>query len=151
MIKPLNRLINTSRYTLSYFQRLASSAHLFFVKMSEKSDQGVAMGKTHRYSKEERKQMLKQRRQEKKAAKQVGFDNLMLNQTQYYFENGFRKVYPYYYGWNTTAKERWSAIVIIPVVILISKKNENFRKYLILNLYIYNKNIENHDRFYKKY
>ena len=83
--------------------------------MSEKSDQGVAMGKTHRYSKEERKQMLKQRRQEKKAAKQVGFDNLMLNQTQYYFENGFRKVYPYYYGWNTTAKERWSAIIIIPV------------------------------------
>lgn len=58
-------------------------------------------------SKEERKASLKQRRQERKALKQVGFHDKNLEETQYYFENGFRKVYPYFFRWNTTAKERW--------------------------------------------
>lgn len=62
---------------------------------------------TRRETKEERKKALKQRRQLKKEHKGVGYSNVVLNQTSYYFENGLRKVYPYYFGWNTTAKERW--------------------------------------------
>ena len=62
---------------------------------------------TRRETKEERKKALKQRRLLKKEHKGVGYSNVALNQTSYYFENGLRKVYPYYFGWNTTAKERW--------------------------------------------
>ena len=57
--------------------------------------------------KEERKANLKIRRRAKKETKLAGFSDHDLNQTSYYFENGLRKVYPYNFGWNTTAKERW--------------------------------------------
>lgn len=66
-----------------------------------------AMKKMNRLSKEERKRLLKERRQKKKEHKAVGIGQEILKQTDYYFENGLRKVYPYYFGWNTTAKERW--------------------------------------------
>lgn len=66
-----------------------------------------AMKKMNRLSKEERKRLLKERRQKKKEHKAVGIGHEILKQTDYYFENGLRKVYPYYFGWNTTAKERW--------------------------------------------
>jgi hypothetical protein len=66
-----------------------------------------ALKKMNRLSKEERKRLLKERRQKKKEHKAVGIGNEILKQTDYYFENGLRKVYPYYFGWNTTAKERW--------------------------------------------
>lgn len=108
MLKALN--IKTS-YLVARNYRIVSNynqdwSHIFF-KMSESIAESLEKrGKIVR-TKEERKQELKKRRQERKAVKQVGFSNLMLNQTQYYFENGFRKVYPYYFGWNTTAKERW--------------------------------------------
>lgn len=63
--------------------------------------------KTYQEIKEERKRNLKLRRQQKREHKEAGISNDILKQTQYYFENGLRKVYPYYFGWNTTAKERW--------------------------------------------
>lgn len=64
--------------------------------------------KRHKYTKEERKQDRKARLALKQEKKAVGFhDNDTLKQTQYYFENDLRKVYPYFFGWNTTAKERW--------------------------------------------
>jgi len=66
-----------------------------------------AMKKMNRLSKEERKRLLKERRQKKKEHKAVGIGQDILKQTDYYFENGLRKVYPYFFGWNTTAKERW--------------------------------------------
>ncbi len=44
--------------------------------------------------KEERKANLKKRRQEKQANKSVGTSNENLDQSEYYFENGLRKVYP---------------------------------------------------------
>lgn len=66
------------------------------------------MKKRHKYTKEERKQDRKARLALKQEKKAVGFhDNETLKQTQYYFENDLRKVYPYFFGWNTTAKERW--------------------------------------------
>ena len=67
-------------------------------------------------SKEERKRLLKQRRTEKKEVKQAGFHlNDSLKQTEYYFENGLRKVYPYFFYWNTTAKERWFGKTLLDI------------------------------------
>lgn len=58
--------------------------------------------------KAEKKRLLKERRAKHKETKEVGFNfNDSLKQTDYYFENGLRKVYPYDFHWNTTAKERW--------------------------------------------
>lgn len=58
--------------------------------------------------KAQRKRELKERRAKVKENKEVGFNlNESLKQTDYYFENGLRKVYPYLFYWNTTAKERW--------------------------------------------
>lgn len=87
------------------------SSHIFFIKLKKMSVQSdlerekIIMNKDE--IKEERKKSLRQRRQLKKEHKEVGFSNDTLKQTEYYFENGLRKVYPYYFGWNTTAKERW--------------------------------------------
>ena len=36
-----------------------------------------------------------------------------INLTDYYFENGFRKVYPYYFIYGSWAKERWVGSRII--------------------------------------
>ena len=74
-------------------------------------DENMKHSKKHRYTKEERKQDRKARLKLKQETKVVGFhNNDSLKQTQYYFENGLRKVYPYFFGWNTTAKERWLLI-----------------------------------------
>lgn len=59
-------------------------------------------------NKAEKKRKLKERRALAKETKEVGFNyNESLKQTDYYFESGLRKVYPYFFDWNTTAKERW--------------------------------------------
>ncbi len=58
--------------------------------------------------KAEAKRKLKERRAHTKETKEVGFNlNDSLMQTDYYFDAGLRKVYPYFFFWNTTAKERW--------------------------------------------
>lgn len=57
--------------------------------------------------KEDRKNALKERRAKKKEHKEVGFSVDLLKQTEYYKENGLRKVYPYWFGWQTFVKERW--------------------------------------------
>lgn len=85
--------------------------------------------KKFKYDKEERKRMLKIRRQAKKEVKQVGFFNESLTQTDYYFENGLRKVYPYFFFWNTTAKERWFGRTVYDVY-----KNEFGRAIVNQNL-----------------
>ncbi|KAK7498904.1 hypothetical protein BaRGS_00009996 [Batillaria attramentaria] len=36
-----------------------------------------------------------------------GFNSDIFSETEYYFENGLRKVYPYHYTFSTYAKERW--------------------------------------------
>ena len=108
---------NFGQFATDYKSPAIDSAHLFFrkalPKMSDNCDNADSSDTKKKsgkivLTKEERKQQLKQKRQARKAEKQVGFSNAMLEQTEYYFENGFRKVYPYYFGWNTTAKERWS-------------------------------------------
>lgn len=87
--------------------------HIFFTKPPKMSTpENIEQAKKNKSKlelKEERKKALKQRRFLKKENKEVGFSNDILKQTEYYFENGLRKVYPYYFGWNTTAKERWFA------------------------------------------
>lgn len=71
------------------------------------NDSELKKGKKPKFDKQERKIQLKIRRQAKKEVKPVGFYNETLTQTDYYFENGLRKVYPYFFFWNTTSKERW--------------------------------------------
>ncbi len=103
------------------------SSHIFFVKtpklfnMSQNdetkptSEDIQTAKKTRLEIKEERKANLKARRRAKKETKSVGFSNDILNQTSYYFENGLRKVYPYFFGWNTTAKERWFGRTLVDI------------------------------------
>jgi hypothetical protein len=62
---------------------------------------------SYQEAKEDTKRKLKERRAAKTEKKDVGFSNDILNQTDYYFENGLRKVYPYMYNWITFVKERW--------------------------------------------
>lgn len=50
--------------------------------------------------KAEQKRLLKLRRTQKKETKDVGFNfDDSLKQTDYYFENNLRKVYPYFFYW----------------------------------------------------
>ena len=63
----------------------------------------------------ERREKLKERRRQKKETKSVGFFLESLKQTDYYFENGLRKVYPYEFSWQTTAKERWFGRTLLDV------------------------------------
>ncbi|RMZ94155.1 RNA pseudouridylate synthase domain-containing 2, partial [Brachionus plicatilis] len=101
---------------------VAYQTHIYFTKPSEMStsnsepvEQTETKCGTKFLTKEERKTALKQRRQLKKEHKEVGFSNDILKQTEYYFENGLRKVYPYYFGWNTTAKERWFGRTLLDI------------------------------------
>jgi len=55
----------------------------------------------------ERKRLLKLRREETNSKKSVGYTGDLISHTDYYFENGLRKVKPYYFEWHTQAKERW--------------------------------------------
>ncbi|CAF0863097.1 unnamed protein product [Didymodactylos carnosus] len=68
-------------------------------------------------TKAERRSRMKQRRLQRSELKPVGFrkssenidnKNNNLNSTSiYFFENGLRKVFPYYFTWSTYAKQRW--------------------------------------------
>jgi 23S rRNA-/tRNA-specific pseudouridylate synthase len=54
---------------------------------------------------------LKKKRHENNLNKIVGVDPIHCDKkedTQYYFENGLRKVYPYDFTWTTNCKERWT-------------------------------------------
>lgn len=44
-----------------------------------------------------------------------GFDENRYNETSYYFENGLRKVYPYYFTFTTFTKGRWIGEKVIDV------------------------------------
>ena len=55
----------------------------------------------------DKKAKLKQKRLEAKSNRSVGLPIEELNLTDYYFENGLRKVYPYYHCFRTSVKERW--------------------------------------------
>ncbi|KAL8589918.1 hypothetical protein ACOMHN_024005 [Nucella lapillus] len=59
-----------------------------------------------------RREKLKEQRKAKRAVhftsnSSPGFDLDLFSQTDYYFENGLRKVYPYRFTFSTYAKERW--------------------------------------------
>ncbi|PVD20891.1 hypothetical protein C0Q70_19054 [Pomacea canaliculata] len=66
-------------------------------------------------SKRARKKMLRQEKQKalRKSKRPFtrntnpGFSKDVFSETDYYFENGLRKVYPYYFAFGTYAKERW--------------------------------------------
>jgi len=44
-----------------------------------------------------------------------GFSNERFNETSYYFENGLRKVYPYYFTFTTYTKGRWVGKTLLEV------------------------------------
>ena len=124
IIKNINKTfitINRLNITNSSF-----SGHIFFQKnkmsenvesnpINDELNNNKTVRKTRQEIKEERKANLKARRKAKKETKSVGFSNDILNQTSYYFENGLRKVYPYFFGWNTTAKERWFGRTLVDI------------------------------------
>ena len=66
-------------------------------------------------SQADRKRKLKERRAEKSETKDIGFSEDTLKQTDYYYENGLRKVYPYWFGWNTFVKERWLGRTLLDI------------------------------------
>jgi hypothetical protein len=70
---------------------------------------------SYQEAKEERKRKLKERRAVHQEKKEVGFPSEMLKQTDYYFENGLRKVYPYQYDWHTFVKERWFGRTLLDI------------------------------------
>ncbi|KAK3581085.1 hypothetical protein CHS0354_033873 [Potamilus streckersoni] len=45
-----------------------------------------------------------------------GFTDACMRETEYYFENGLRKVYPYYYTFSTYVKERWFGRTVLDVL-----------------------------------
>jgi len=73
-------------------------------KTEKNENKSEKFTKKPKLDKEERKRLLKLRRQAKKEGNSVGFYNETLKETDYYFENGLRKVYPYFFFWNTTVK-----------------------------------------------
>ncbi|CAF0783331.1 unnamed protein product [Brachionus calyciflorus] len=132
MLKYLNLKTNFLRQfdqvTRSQTSYLGYTSHIFFTKPSkmsvnEETTKNAAQEQKHEKHptksklelKEERKKALKQRRLLRKENKEVGFPNDILKQTEYYFENGLRKVYPYFFGWNTTAKERWFGRTLLDI------------------------------------
>ena len=72
-----------------------------------------------------RKQLMREkrrlRREQKKAENRksndrtINFSEDKLKETDYYFENGFRKVYPYYEKFITHAKGRWVGSTVLDV------------------------------------
>ncbi|CAL4062719.1 unnamed protein product [Meganyctiphanes norvegica] len=60
---------------------------------------------------------IKKAKMETKAlkAKRPGFSEERYNETQYYIENGLRKVYPYYFTFTTFTKGRWVGEKILDV------------------------------------
>ena len=106
--KTYDRYIQTYPTNLTMSNLTDPETHLEPNKETTASNNNQNPSKKHKYSKEERKQDRKARLRLKQETKAVGFhDNHTLKQTEYYFENGLRKVYPYFFCWNTTAKERW--------------------------------------------
>ncbi|XP_053949814.1 pseudouridylate synthase RPUSD2 [Anastrepha ludens] len=65
----------------------------------------------------EQTEALKKARFETKAlkAKRPGFSDDRYDETSYYFENGLRKVYPYYFTFTTFTKGRWVGEKILDV------------------------------------
>jgi len=60
----------------------------------------------------------KEKKKKKRDAKPVGslnFTDECLNETEYYFENGLRKVYPYYFKFCTHTKGRWVGRTVLNV------------------------------------
>jgi len=66
---------------------------------------------------EEPREDLKKAKLETRAlkAKRPGFTDERFNETTYYFENGLRKVYPYYFTFTTFTKGRWVGESILEV------------------------------------
>lgn len=66
-----------------------------------------AQRKQKRLVAKERRKELKKLTKGLTKNKDPGFDNSLFSAAEYYFENGLRKVYPYYFTFSTFAKERW--------------------------------------------
>lgn len=78
---------------------------------------------------ENERKLAKERKQQRKADKAAlqGQEELILSsflaETEYYFENGLRKVYPYYYSFTVYAKGRWYGSRLVDV---FAKEFQNY-------------------------
>ncbi|ESO84214.1 hypothetical protein LOTGIDRAFT_107992 [Lottia gigantea] len=61
-----------------------------------------------------------------------GYSQDIFSETEYYFEDGLRKVYPYYFTFTTHAKERWFNKSLIEVFSkeFIAMNSENYRRHI---------------------
>ncbi|KAL5022047.1 hypothetical protein ScPMuIL_001202 [Solemya velum] len=69
-----------------------------------------------------------------------GFGEDLFNETDYYFQNGLRKVYPYYYDFSTYVKKRWIGRTVIDVFLseFRSEEPENYIKAVESGMFIVN-------------
>ena len=86
--------------------------------VSEKSKNMTKRDKRRKNAYQQRQKfMIEKKRQKMEAARDNHQQNIpdlvdslsddLINETEYYVENGLRKVYPYYFTYNTHAKGRW--------------------------------------------
>jgi lysosomal alpha-mannosidase len=105
----------TSNNNASNEQQVQGQSHVFFTHPEKEKKFDKTRYASFQEAKEDRKRKHKERRANKQEHKEVGFSNNLLKQTDYYFENGLRKVYPYWFGWTTWVKERWFGRTLLDI------------------------------------
>ncbi|PSN35204.1 RNA pseudouridylate synthase domain-containing protein 2 [Blattella germanica] len=81
--------------------------------LSTKASKASTKGKND--SKKTKAKPKKSRENRSSKNKKPGFGDECYNETSYYFENGLRKVYPYYFTFTTHAKGRWVGEKVLDV------------------------------------
>ncbi|XP_050390895.1 uncharacterized protein LOC126810023 [Patella vulgata] len=88
------------------------------LKTNEKHPEDKTRGLSNRALKRHRRMQNSKERNRKNKVRTVedrGYSTNIFSQTEYYFENGLRKVYPYNFTFSTHAKERWYKKTILDV------------------------------------
>ncbi|VDI47010.1 Hypothetical predicted protein [Mytilus galloprovincialis] len=66
-------------------------------------------------AKERRKEMKKLTKGLTNNKQNPGFDKSLFDAAEYYFENGLRKVYPYYFTFSSFCKQRWNGKTVLDI------------------------------------
>ncbi|XP_071174832.1 pseudouridylate synthase RPUSD2-like [Mytilus edulis] len=66
-------------------------------------------------AKERRKEMKKLTKGLTNNKQNPGFDKNLFDAAEYYFENGLRKVYPYYFTFSSFCKQRWNGTTVLDI------------------------------------
>ncbi|XP_063439626.1 pseudouridylate synthase RPUSD2-like [Mytilus trossulus] len=67
------------------------------------------------FAKERRKEMKKLTKGLTNNKQNPGFDKSLFDAAEYYFENGLRKVYPYYFTFSSYCKQRWNGKTVLDI------------------------------------